>query len=302
MALRTLSDLESKLVMELEWQEEQLVTLRDVMDILGCSYAHARKLAHQLEKKRWLDRLAPGKYQFIPASRGSQAVPDMNPLLAGSMLVEPYYFSYATANHFYGFSPQVPATVYVATTKTKRPTEIRGVEYRFVSLKPSKFFGYQKARVYTAEVMMAEPEKAVVDSLDKMGYAGGIAEVARVIQEKRLGLMLTIHSWQGSHEFSEMGTIRTAGDSLLTDSRSGWASATMQLLLRNVPVGQHRLSEKIWHPGLARDYLLDTYDALTFRIEITTAGLAPDGFRLTARRILENLGRIADWAPACSPT
>ena len=182
MALRTLSDLESKLVMELEWQEEQLVTLRDVMDILGCSYAHARKLAHQLEKKRWLDRLAPGKYQFIPASRGSQAVPDMNPLLVGSMLVEPYYFSYATANHFYGFSPQVPATVYVATTKTKRPTEIRGVEYRFVSLKSSKFFGYQKARVYTAEVMMAEPEKAVVDSLDKMGYAGGIAEVARVIQ------------------------------------------------------------------------------------------------------------------------
>jgi predicted transcriptional regulator of viral defense system len=185
MALRTLSDLESKLVMELEWQEKRLVTLQDVMDILGCSYGHARKLAHRLEKKRWLDRLEPGKYQFIPASRGSQAVPDMNPLLAGSVLVEPYYYSYATANHFYGLSTQVPATAYVATTKTKRPTEIRGVEYRFVTLTPSRFFGYQKARVYTAEVMMAEPEKAVVDSLDKMGYAGGIAEVARVIHVAR---------------------------------------------------------------------------------------------------------------------
>ena len=90
MALRTLSDLESKLVMELEWQEKRLVTLQDVMDILGCSNGHARKLVHQLERKRWLDRLAPGKYQFIPASRGCQAVPDMNPLLAGSVLVEPY--------------------------------------------------------------------------------------------------------------------------------------------------------------------------------------------------------------------
>jgi predicted transcriptional regulator of viral defense system len=181
MAHRTLSELESKLVMELEWQEKQLVTLQDVMDILGCSYGHARKLAHQLEKKRWLDRLEPGKYQFIPASRGSQSVPDMNPLLVGSMLVEPYYYAYATANHFYGFSPQVPATVYVATTQTKRPTEIRGVEYRFVSLKPVKFFGYQKVRVYKANVMMAEPEKAVVDSLDKMRYAGGLAEVAQVV-------------------------------------------------------------------------------------------------------------------------
>ena len=93
MAVRTLSDLESKLIMELEWQEKKLFTLQDVMDILDCSYAHARKLAHQLEKKRWLDRLEPGKYQFIPASRGSEAVPDMNPLLAGSVLIAPYYLS-----------------------------------------------------------------------------------------------------------------------------------------------------------------------------------------------------------------
>ena len=185
MVTRTLSNLESRLVMELEWREQKLVTLQDVMDILGCSYAHARKLAHRLEKKRWLDRLEPGKYQFIPASRGREAVPDMNPLLAGSVLVDPYYYSYATANHFYGFTPQVPATVYIATTHPKRPTEIRGVEYRFVVLSPSKFFGYRKTQVYTTEVMMAEPEKAVVDSLDKMGYAGGIIEVARVVHSAR---------------------------------------------------------------------------------------------------------------------
>ncbi len=181
MAQRTLSDLESQLVMELEWQEKQIVTLQDVVAILSCSYNHARKLVHQLETKRWLDRLTPGKYQFIPASRGSQAVPDMNPLFAGSVLVEPYYFSYATANHFYGFSPQVPAVVYVATTRTKRPTEIRDVDYRFVTLKPAKFFGFREARVYTARVMMAEPEKAIVDSLDKMDCAGGIAEIAQVV-------------------------------------------------------------------------------------------------------------------------
>lgn len=185
MALRTLSDLESRLIMELEWQEKKLITLQDMMDILGCSYAHARKLAHRLKKKRWLDRLEPGKYQFIPAGRGSEAIPDMNPLLAGSVLITPYYYSYATANHFHGFTPQVPATVYIATTKTKRPTEIRGVEYRFVSLKASKFFGYRETEVYTAQVVMAELEKAVVDSLDRMAYAGGIVEVARIVHSGR---------------------------------------------------------------------------------------------------------------------
>ena len=185
MNARTLSPLESKLVMELEWEERRLLTLQDVMDILHCSYPHARKIAHNLERKRWLSRIEPGKYQFIPASRGQEAVPDMNPLLAGSVLVEPYYYAYSTANHHYGFTAQVPATVYLATTRSKRPTEIRGITYRFVSLKPAKFFGYHRVRVYTAEVYMAEPEKAVVDSLDKMHYAGGIVEVAGVVHAAR---------------------------------------------------------------------------------------------------------------------
>jgi len=188
MALRSLSDLESKLVMELEWQEKQLVTLQDVMDILGCSSGHARKLAHQLEKKRWLDRLSPGKYQFISASRGRHAVPDMNPLLAGSVLIDPYYYSYATANHFHGLSTQVPATVYIATTKSRRPAEIRGVEYRFVSLKRAKFFGYQKTKAYTAEVMMAEPEKAIINVFPA-AYAADEARVAEELPRGGSGLL-----------------------------------------------------------------------------------------------------------------
>jgi len=125
-------------------------------------------------------------------------------------------------------------------------------------------------------------------------------EVVRIIREKRLGLMLTIHSWQGSHEVSEVGTIRRAGENTLTESRSEWATATMETLMRNVPQSQHRISERIWHSGLARDYLLDKHNAITFRIEVTTAGLGPDGFRLTAQRMLDNLGRITDWAPACA--
>ncbi len=181
MTLRTLSDLESRLILDLEWREQALLTLQDVVTILGCSYAHARKLVHQLVTKRWLERVGPGKYQLIPADRGLLAIPDMNPLLAGSVLVASYYYAYATANHFHGLSTQAPATVYLATPQVKALTEIRGVEYRCVTLPPNKFFGYQKARVYTADVMMAEPEKAVVDSLDKMAYVGGIAGVAQVV-------------------------------------------------------------------------------------------------------------------------
>lgn len=184
-SVRTLSPTESKLVMELEWEERKILSLQDIVAILHISYPQARHLAHTLERKQWLSRIAPGKYQFIPASRGREAVPDMNPLLVGSVLASPYYYSYATANHHYGFTAQVPATVYVVTTRAHRTVQLRGTTYRFVVVTPAKFFGYQPVRVLTAEVMMAEPEKALVDSLDKPRLAGGIIEVAAILHAAR---------------------------------------------------------------------------------------------------------------------
>lgn len=194
---RTLSKLEATLVSRLEQQEKDIVTLQDIMDTLDCSYEHARFLAHKLEKQHWLSRLEPGKYQFVPTSWG----PDVNPLLVGSVLTESYYYSYATANHFYGFTPQIPAVVYVVTTRIKRSTEIRGIEYKFVTLKPGKFFGYTVKQVLTSEVMMAEPEKAIVDSVDKVAYAGGIAEVARVIHSARNKL---VHGGEDALELTRL--------------------------------------------------------------------------------------------------
>lgn len=168
---------------------------------------------HGLQREAiWLHDSAAPLIRYPSVDR-----PSVDPLRLDEVLVDPYYYAYATANHFRGFSPQactepsrsVPATVYIATTRTKPLTEIRGVEYRFVSLEPARFFGFRKrcsepvegTKVYTAEVMrcpepcpersrraaegMAEPEKAVVDSLDKLSYAGGIVEVARVVHAAR---------------------------------------------------------------------------------------------------------------------
>jgi predicted transcriptional regulator of viral defense system len=51
------------------------------------------------------------------------------------------------------------------------------VNIQFVSLSESKFFGFGEAEVMGEKVQMADPEKALLDSLDKPQYAGGIEEV-----------------------------------------------------------------------------------------------------------------------------
>jgi predicted transcriptional regulator of viral defense system len=178
---RTLSGVESQLVLELEWDKKRIVTIDDVARILRCRRNEARVIAHRLEKKRWLERLRRNRYLFIPAERGEMGVPTMNPLLVGSLLVEPYYYSYSTSNAHYGFSTQMRPTLYLATTKTRRSFRWRNSQFRFVTLSRHKFFGFQEVEVLGVKVNMAEPEKTVVDSVDKLKYAGGVQEVLAVI-------------------------------------------------------------------------------------------------------------------------
>lgn len=181
---RSLSDLEARLILHLEWEKQPVVTIEDTMAILDCSYDHARLVLHRLARRRWLAPLTPGKYELIPAERGEHAFPDTNPLFIGSALVEPYYFSFATAAFFHGLSTQASATVYLATTVRtgRRLYEVRGKKYRLVFQPAHKFFGAVEVDAYGSRVRMAEPEKAVVDALDRPEYAGDIPEIAGMLQ------------------------------------------------------------------------------------------------------------------------
>jgi predicted transcriptional regulator of viral defense system len=180
---RSLSPLEAKLILHLEWEKQQVVTIEEVMAILDCSYAHARQVLHRLTHRRWLAPITPGKYELIPAERGNYAFPDTNPLFIGSNLVMPYYFSFATAAFFHGLSSQAAATVYIATNvrKGRRLLTVRGKTYRLVFQPPYKFFGSAEVDAYGSQVIMAGPEKTVVDSLDRPAYAGDIPEITAML-------------------------------------------------------------------------------------------------------------------------
>jgi len=177
-----LSPIEARLVVALESRKTKLVTPTDIARLLNRNREYSTVLLHRLERKKWVDRISKGKYVFVPAAAGyGERFPSLNPLLAGSALVSPYYYSYSTANAYYGLSTQLPTTVYLATTAKKPQFMWKNTYFKFVTLQRRKFFGFTKVKVQTAEVNIAELEKAVVDSVDKPDYSGGIEGVLAVI-------------------------------------------------------------------------------------------------------------------------
>ncbi len=179
--VQQLSPDEARLVARWESEKKAMVRASDVQEALDCTVDYAYFLLHNLERKRWLERVTRGLYQFIPLSYGyPERIPPSNSFVIGAVLIEPYYFSYYTSNSHYGFTTQMPFTLFMATTKKKPGIEWAGGAFKFVTLSKRKFFGYRREKVFDAEVNMAEPEKSLVDSFDKPRYAGGMEQLVRI--------------------------------------------------------------------------------------------------------------------------
>lgn len=176
---RTLSEQESQLLSSLSAAGYTVFTIEDARAVLEDGEANVRKLLHRLNRKRWIKRLERGKYLIVPLAAGPKAEWAEHEYLIAASLVESYYLAYATALHYYGYSERPPDPVVVATTRRKRSVTIEGLTYRFVTLRPYKFFGYKPISLLGSTVQMAEREKAIADGFDHPKLAQGILEPAK---------------------------------------------------------------------------------------------------------------------------
>jgi predicted transcriptional regulator of viral defense system len=148
-------------------------------DLLSLERRQTYRLVARLKDEGLVDEVEKGKYLLL-GLEPEQVL--SNPLFIASHLVTPAYVSYWSALHYYGFTEQVPLTTFVATTKKKRPVSFRDFRFRFVTIKPHKFFGYRREMLGDLPVVVADEAKAIVDSLDLPHYAGGVIEIAKALQ------------------------------------------------------------------------------------------------------------------------
>lgn len=147
--------------------------------LFGLERARVYRLVAQLKRDQLIAEVEKGKYLLLGLEPERVLA---NPLFIASQLITPAYVSYWSALHFYGFTEQAPLTIFVATTKKKRPVEFQGIHFRFVTIQPHKFFGYVRESVGEMPVLIADPAKAIIDSFDQPRYAGGVSEIAKALR------------------------------------------------------------------------------------------------------------------------
>lgn len=178
--LRTLGPSEAKVVLSLREQGRDVVETADIIGLLGAEQT-ARKVIRNLVRKGWLARLIGGRYMLLPPERGAENLGENNPLAIASAVLEKSYVGWWSAAAFHGFTTQKPATVTVAVLRQMKVRTIEGTDIKFIKVEPRKFFGFKPYTVYGRKAVISEPEKTVIDCIDRPDLAGGPTELVRIV-------------------------------------------------------------------------------------------------------------------------
>ena len=180
---------EARLLTELERAEIPVLSLHRHRNLLGdFDGATLHRIVHQLAAKGWLQRIEAGKYVVVPraARQGWQEHPF---IIAAAIAPVPYYISYWSALSHHNLTEQMPRGVFVAVAGgRKRALCFQGWSYRFIHRTQHSFYGFHEQEMIglngaaRVDVAVADPEKAILDSLDDETLAGGFSEIVKAIQ------------------------------------------------------------------------------------------------------------------------
>jgi predicted transcriptional regulator of viral defense system len=132
--------------------------------LLNINKTKAYNIIKALKRKNVLDVLSSGIYSFK----------DTEDFVAGAYLNWPSYLSFLSALNYYGFSDNLPKKITYASTKYRK-----NEKFKYVCLSKSRFFGYRRE----GNMILAEKEKAFIDSLLFPKYSGSIRAISRLLKE-----------------------------------------------------------------------------------------------------------------------
>lgn len=125
--------------------------------LLGISPVAARFLVHRYAKRGALLKIRNGLY----------CLADQPPseLVIANRLYEPSYISFEFALSYHHLIPESIYTITCATTRPTRTLTTAGRTFEYHRLKPAAYTGYELVKTGAEMVLMAAPEKALLDIL-----------------------------------------------------------------------------------------------------------------------------------------
>ena len=166
-----ISGRERRLLDELSRRNLMIFRPIDASNILSESRNNTYRILSRMEDKDLIERIEKGKYI------SSKDLEESDIYEIATHIIEPSYLSLWSGLHKYGYTTQVPRTVFVMISIPKDDMILQGHKIKFVKTK--HFFGYTSEN----KLVIAEPEKLFIDCILYPHYSGGFQEIKNSLEE-----------------------------------------------------------------------------------------------------------------------
>lgn len=158
-----LSKDELYLISRAEFEKQLLITAKFAQKLFP-NKNKASKVIASLTRKGRVIKLEKGKYLLVPIKAPNQQWMPNEFILAKLWMADiPYYIGYFTAYHYWGFTEQVPQTIYVLNTKKSCKRTIGNTSYEATKIEKNKYYGIKKIKIEDQEVNISDKERTLVD-------------------------------------------------------------------------------------------------------------------------------------------
>ena len=233
---RNLSKEEVYLISRAEYEKQKLITTAYVRGLYVGRNKASKIIASLLKKKR-LIRIEKGKYLIVPIKAPNQQwTPNEFVAAALWMGSTPYYIGYFTMYNYWGFTEQVPQTVYVLNTKKFSRRIIGGIRYEAIKIDRKKYYGIKRIAVEGEEVVISDKERTLVDLIYKP--IGSLDALQAVIKNNLMKLDLRVFI-DYLKRFPVVSVRRRAGYLL---AKAGCPAAQLKELRKSIGNGKTYIS------------------------------------------------------------
>ena len=181
---RPLSAVLSKIILQSEEDNRQILTPADFVEFYKISSGYARKMIAELVNKGWLVRIAKGQYQLQPAKTGLKPYPLADKFITAGQLSRDGFIAFGSAAEYHGLTTQVFQSVIVATPSRTKVSEHSTIRIEYIHINPDNFVGFQ-AISKAPDVKVATLERTLIDAIDRPELCGGISDVIEILKRGR---------------------------------------------------------------------------------------------------------------------
>jgi len=167
---------------KLEKSSLGVFTINDLKKITGFKKEVLYVYISRMLKKGYIHKVEKGKFSLSE-----------DPFVVSSQLVYPSYISFLTALYLHGKTIQTINEILVSTSKRKKEMKVFGMKIRFVKLGPKFMFGFKRVEKGNSYVLLADLEKAIIDSLYLPRYCP-LSEVFLALKDANIEKLLNYNS------------------------------------------------------------------------------------------------------------